>query len=56
MSTYKITSERFTLGKQGESIDDSALDGANIQALIDGGHIAIVGVKKTEEITESKDK
>jgi len=56
MSSYKILSDRLTLGNQGQTIDDDALDGANIQALIDSGHIAIVSAKKTEENTESKDK
>jgi len=56
MTSYKIISDRLTLGKQGQTIDADALDGANIQALIDGGHIAIVSAKKTEENTESKDK
>ena len=56
MSSYKILSDRLTIGKQGQTIDEEALDGANIQALIDGGHIAIVSAKKTEENTESKDK
>jgi hypothetical protein len=56
MATYKIISDRLTVGKQGQTIDDDALAGANIQALVDGGHIAIVSAKKTEENTESKDK
>jgi hypothetical protein len=56
MSSYKILSDRLTLGKQGQTIDDDALVSANIQALIDGGHIALVSAKKTEENTESKDK
>ena len=56
MSSYKILSDRLTIGKQGQTIYDEALDGANIQALIEGGHIAIVGAKQTSENTESKDK
>ena len=56
MRSFKILSDRLTIGKQGQTIDEDALDGANIQALIDGGHIAIVSAKKTEENTESKDK
>ena len=56
MKTYKVTSDRLTVGKLGESIDETALDGANIQALIDGAHIALVTNKKTDEQLESKDK
>lgn len=55
MATYKVLSERFTLANKGETVDDKALEGANIQALIDGGHIALVISKKTDE-TEGKDK
>jgi len=56
MTSYKIISDRLTIGKQGQTFDDDALNGANIQALIDGGHIAIVSAKQTSENTESKDK
>jgi hypothetical protein len=56
MTSYKILSDRLTIGKQGQTIDADALDGANIQALVDGGHIAIVSAKQTPENTESKDK
>ena len=51
MSSYKILSDRLTIGKQGQTIDEDALDGANIQALVDGGHIEAVVPKsnKTED-------
>jgi hypothetical protein len=51
MSSYKILSDRLTIGKQGQTIDEEALDGANIQALVDGGHIEVVIPKsnKTED-------
>lgn len=56
MTQYKITSERFTLGNMGQSIDESDLANANIQALIDGGHLSAITTKKTEDLTENKDK
>lgn len=56
MAQYKINSERFTLGNKGETIDESVLDGANIQALIDGGHLTLATAKKTEDTSEIKDK
>jgi hypothetical protein len=51
MISYKILSDRLTIGKQGQTIDEEALDGANIQALVDGGHIEAVSPKsnKTED-------
>ena len=45
MSSFKILSDRLTVGKQGQTIDVDALEGANIQALLDGGHLEAVGVK-----------
>ena len=56
MAQYKINSERFSLGTQGQIIDDSMLDGANIQALLDGGHLILMTAKKTEDTSENKDK
>lgn len=55
MATYKVLSDRFVLANKGQTIDEDALEGANIQALIDGGHIAPVSNKKIED-TEGKDK
>jgi hypothetical protein len=40
MTTYKVLSDRFALGKQGDTVDSDALVGCNIEALVDGGHIA----------------
>lgn len=50
MKQYKILSDRLVIGNKGQTIDEKALEGANISALIDGGHIEVVVVsKKTEE-------
>lgn len=37
---YKIISENCALGEPGDTVKDSDLDGLNIEALVDGGHIA----------------
>jgi hypothetical protein len=42
MTAYKITSDNTTLGKQGATIDDDALVGFNVDALIEGGHVEVV--------------
>ena len=42
MSQYKIISDNTTLGKQGASIDASQLEGLNVDALIEGGHLEVV--------------
>jgi len=44
MSTYKITSDNTTLGKQGETVSDVDLAGLNVDALVAGGHIEPVSV------------
>jgi len=60
MATYKVISDRLSVAKQGATIDDTALDGANIQALIDAGHIELAPVSKKQEdsskLEDSKDK
>lgn len=38
MTTYKVLSDNLTW-PQGSTIDDEKLEGLNVQALIDGGHI-----------------
>lgn len=55
MATYKVLSDRLTIASKGQTIDEKALEGANIEALIISGHIALVVGKKTED-TEDKDK
>lgn len=47
MKQYRITSERVTLGKMGDIINEEALVDVNIDALIAGGHIEIVKAAAT---------
>lgn len=51
MSTYKIVSDRFALGKQGANVSADALEGLNVDALVAGGHLepASVSNRKTEK-------
>ena len=56
MATYKVLSDNFSFGKQGDSIDNSVLDGCNIQALIDGEHIVEVNVKASKPLTSEQEK
>jgi hypothetical protein len=60
MATYKVVSDRLTVAKKGATIDDTALEDANIQALIEAGHIEPVSVSKKQEDPskqeDSKDK
>jgi hypothetical protein len=56
MASYKVLTDNLVVAKKGATIDDTALDGANIQALIDGGHIEPASVnKKQEDPNKSED-
>ena len=44
MTTYKIISDTTTLGKQGDSVNGSDLEGLNVDALVSGGHIEPVSI------------
>lgn len=55
MTTYKILSDRLVIGNKGQTVDETALEGANIAALIDGGHIEPVSNnKKTDDTPKDK--
>lgn len=49
MTTYKVLSDNVTW-PQGSTVTDEQLDGLNVQALIDGGHL------KPETSNTKKDK
>jgi hypothetical protein len=51
MKQYRITSDRLTLGKKDDLISEDKLEGANIDALISGGHLELV---KTAATTNNK--
>lgn len=45
MTSYKIISDNCTLGKQGSTVTEAELDGLNLQALLEGGHLEPVSSK-----------
>lgn len=51
MTNYKVTSDRLADKKLGEIISEADLAGSNIEALLEGGHIAVIhkATKKDEE-------
>ena len=51
MTTYKIISDNTTLGKTGDSVSDADLDGLNVDALIQAGHIeqVVSAVRKLDK-------
>jgi hypothetical protein len=56
MANYKVMSENCTLGKQGATLSADDLEGFNIDALLDGGHLAEVNVKVPKQDTKESDK
>jgi hypothetical protein len=55
MATYKVISDNCTLGKVGATVTESELEGLNLQALLDGEHLEVIGVKtKTQSQVEGE--
>jgi hypothetical protein len=56
MATYKVLSNRFSLGKKGDTLDSALLVGCNIEALVEAGHLAEVIAKVSKTITSEQEK
>lgn len=52
MASYKVLSNRVSGKKAGDLISDEELAGANVEALIEGGHLALVANKKKNDETK----
>lgn len=56
MAQFKVVSSRLVGHEQGSLISEKDLDGANIAALIEAGHIAEIGSKPSKkEPTKEQD-
>lgn len=57
MTTYIVTSHRLVGYEPGDIIEEGDMNGSNIQALIEGGHISTQSDKKSAKpkITETED-
>jgi hypothetical protein len=56
MATYKVLSDNFSLGKEGETVDSKVLEGCNVEALIEAGHLAEVATKVSKQATSEQEK
>jgi hypothetical protein len=56
MASYKVLSDNFSLAKQGETVDSASLDGCNIEALVEAGHLAEVSAKVSKTVTSEQEK
>ena len=54
MTQYKVTSRRLGIHKQGDLVSKSDLKDANIQALLEGGHLSEIGSKSNKKL-DTKD-
>lgn len=55
MAQYKVLSDRCGLGKKGSTVSVAEDSGINVEALIEGGHIAPVTAKPVIDKDESKE-
>jgi hypothetical protein len=46
MAQFKVLSDRLADVTAGSTVDDMQLEGLNIEALIEGGHIEALGASK----------
>lgn len=49
MQSFKVISDNCTVGKQGATVTEAELDGLNLQALLEGGHLELVSSKSTKQ-------
>lgn len=56
MTSYKILSDNFALGSKGDSVDSSLLEGCNVEALIEAGHLAEVSARSSKQASTEQDK
>ena len=55
MAQFKVVSTRVSGHSQGSLVSEQDLNGANIAALIEAGHIAEIGSKPSKKETKEQD-
>lgn len=56
MATYKVTSDRITGKKRGESVNEGDFVGVDVGALLAGGHLELLRVTKTDKQAPESEK
>lgn len=56
MANYIVTSTRLAGFKPGDVVTSADLDGVNIEALIEGGHISTQTAKKSAKTKDTNEK
>jgi hypothetical protein len=56
MANYLVTSARLAGFKPGDVVTSDDLDGVNIEALVEGGHISTQSAKKPAKTKDTNEK
>jgi hypothetical protein len=55
MAQYKVLSDNCSLGEIGSVVDESKTEGFNVEALVEGGHLALVSAKVSKQDQKESD-
>ena len=54
MTSYMVTSDRLNGFKRGDTVNDQDLEGVDVEALVDGGHLSTQSTKKSGKTKETE--
>lgn len=54
MTSYMVTSDRLSGFKRGDIVTDQDLEGVDVEALVDGGHLSTQSTKKSGKTKETE--
>jgi hypothetical protein len=54
MNTFIVTSDKLGGLKRGDTVTDKDLEGVNVEALIDGGHLSTQSAKKSGKTKDTE--
>ncbi len=54
MTSYMVTSNKLAGFKIGDTVTDKDLEGVNVEALVDGGHLSTQSTKKSGKTKETE--
>ena len=54
MNTFIVTSDKLGGLKRGDTVTDKDLEGVNVEALIDGGHLSTYAPKKPAKTKDTE--
>lgn len=54
MTTYKVISDNFSLGKQGSTVNENELEGLDLVMLVEAGHLEPSNVKSSKNSTQAE--